>query len=155
MLKKASCRLLKKIQGEAARKSTSERTYSTSQRGDRAATKHMVFFSSLLGHNFVGTLAILASFQLRAFGAEPFRWRIHSAADLVEILGRPVFTVHTEMPECAASFFAVSGLRRHTNILPPARKIVIYESSILVVNKLDRLQNRAYESAAETLVGGT
>jgi hypothetical protein len=84
-----------------------------------------VFFSSLLGHNFIGTLAIIASFQLRAFGAEPFRWRIHSAADLVEILGRPVFAVHTEMPECTTPFFAVSGLHGHTNILPPARKIVI------------------------------
>jgi hypothetical protein len=74
----------------------------------------MVFFSSLLGHDFVRTLAILASFQLRAFGAEPFQWRIRGAADLVEILGRPIFAVHTEMPECAASFFAVSGLHGHT-----------------------------------------
>jgi hypothetical protein len=70
-------------------------------------------------------LAILASFQLRAFGAEPFLWRIHSAADLVEILGRPVFAVRTEMPKCAASLFAVSGLRGHTIILHPGKKIVI------------------------------
>jgi len=89
-------------------------------------------------------LAILVFFQLRAFGAEPFQWRIHSAADLVGILGRPVFAVHTEMPECAASFFAVSGLRGHTNILSPGKKNCDYESSILVANKLDRLQNRVY-----------
>ena len=52
-----------------------------------------------LGHDFVRTLALFVSFQLRAFGAEPIQWRIRSAADPVEILARPTFAVHTEMPE--------------------------------------------------------
>ena len=66
-----------------------------------------------LGNDFIGTLAFFAFFQLGAFGAEPIQGRISGAADLVEILNRPVFAVHTEMPECAVSFFAVSGLRGH------------------------------------------
>jgi hypothetical protein len=89
-------------------------------------------------------LALFGSFQFRAFGAEPIQWRIRGAADLVEILGRPIFAVHTAMPECATSFFAISGLRGHTNILPPGKKIVITSPRILVVNKLDRLHNRVY-----------
>jgi hypothetical protein len=60
-------------------------------------------------------LALFASFQFRAFSAEPIQWQIRGATDLVEILSRPIFAVHTKMPECAASFFAVSGLRGHTN----------------------------------------
>ena len=51
--------------------------------------------------------------------------RIHDAAELVEILGRPVFAVHTEMPECAASFFAVSGLRGHTNFYLPFKEFAV------------------------------
>ncbi len=78
-----------------------------------------------LGHDFVRTLAILASFQLRAFGAELIQWRIGGAADLVEILGRPVFAVHTEMPRCATSFFAVSGLLGHTNRCLPFENPVL------------------------------
>jgi hypothetical protein len=65
-------------------------------------------------------LAFFASFQLRAFGAEPIHWRIRGAADLVEILGRPIFAVHTEMPKCATSLFAVSGLARHLNFTSPS-----------------------------------
>jgi len=43
--KKASCRLLKKIQRRGARQiDERRRTYSTSQRGDWAATKHMGLF---------------------------------------------------------------------------------------------------------------
>jgi hypothetical protein len=63
-------------------------------------------------------LAFLASFQLRAFRAEPIQGRIRGAADLVEILARPIFAVHTEMPESAISLFTVSGLRGHMNFLP-------------------------------------
>jgi hypothetical protein len=93
-----------------------------------------------LGHNFVRTLAVFASFQLRAFGAEPIQGRIGGAADLVEILGRPIFAVHTEMPKCAASLFAVSGLAGHLNLLAPLRK------SMLTPNWDRRRSNRPCES---------
>jgi hypothetical protein len=50
VLKKASCRLLKKIQRRGARKiDERRRTYSTLQRGDFAQRSIWVFFSSLLG----------------------------------------------------------------------------------------------------------
>ena len=78
-----------------------------------------------LGHDFVRTLAFLASFQLRAFRAEPIHWRIRGAADLVEILGRPDFAVHAEMPQCAASFFAVSGLDKHLNFYLSFRSLCL------------------------------
>jgi hypothetical protein len=100
-------------------------------------------------------LASLASFQLRAFAAEPFQWRIHGAADLVEILGRPVFAVHTEMPECAASFFAVSGLRGHTDIFTSGKKNCDYQSSISVVNNLTGFTIESIGRTAGTLAGKT
>ena len=78
-----------------------------------------------LGRDLIRSLALFASFQLRAFSAELIQWRIRRAADLVEILARPVFAVHTEMPECAASFFSVSGLRGHTNCCLPFKKHVL------------------------------
>jgi hypothetical protein len=58
------------------------------------------------------------------------------------------------MLECAASFFAVSGLRGHTNILPPGKKNCDYESSILVVINLTGFKIEFIEGAAEILVGG-
>jgi hypothetical protein len=78
-----------------------------------------------LGHDFVRTLAFFAFFQLRTFGAESIQGRISGAADLVEILGWPIFAVHTEMPKSAISLFAVSGLRGHMDFYLPARKILI------------------------------
>jgi hypothetical protein len=48
LLKNSGCRLLKKIQRRGARKIDElRRTYSTLQRRDLSATKHMGFFSSL------------------------------------------------------------------------------------------------------------
>jgi hypothetical protein len=79
-----------------------------------------------LGHDFAGTLAVLAFFQLRALAAEPIQWRIGGAADLVEILCRPIFAVHREMPESAISLFAVSGLRGNTNFSVPFEEIWAY-----------------------------
>jgi hypothetical protein len=91
-----------------------------------------------LGYNLIGTLALFASFQLRAFSAELIQWRIRRAAELVEILARPVLAVHTEMPKVAISFFAVSGLRRHTTFPSLQKKWLIwrelYQLPNLVIN---------------------
>jgi hypothetical protein len=81
-----------------------------------------------LGYDLIGTLALFASFQLRAFSAELIQWRIRRAAELVEILPRPVLAVHTEMPKVAISFFAVSGLRLHTTFPSLQKKWLIGEN---------------------------
>jgi hypothetical protein len=67
-LKNSGCRLLKKIQRRGARKIDElRRTYSTLQRGDLSATKHMGLFQQPVS---ASNLLMRAFADLRAFVAQ-------------------------------------------------------------------------------------
>jgi hypothetical protein len=88
----------------------------------------------------------------------PIYWRIRGAADLVEILGRPIFAVHTEMPECATSLFAVSGLARHLNFTSPSEVYAYAEDWYRSPNLLAKFRLTGFTiefigRTAETLAG--